>query len=62
MPKALDFLTGALVKICIIFVSADMELKGAKILKPSMSMIKNLHMKIAGLFLMQENSNIVTTG
>ena len=62
MPKASDFLSAALVKICMIFVGADMESKGARRLKPSMSMIKNVRTDIAGLFLMQEDSNIVTTG
>lgn len=39
MPKASDFLTAALVKICMIFLCDDMESRGPS-LKPSMSMIE----------------------
>lgn len=50
MPKASDFLTAALVKICMIFVSADVESKGARRLKPRMSMIKNVGTDVASFF------------
>lgn len=46
----------------MIFVSADVESKGVRRLKPSMSMIKNVGTDIAGLFLVQEDGNVVTTG
>lgn len=42
----------------MIFISADVESKGARRLKLSMSMIKNVCTDIAGLFLMQEDNNI----
>lgn len=44
----------------MIFVSADMESEGARILKLSMIMIKNVGTDIARLFLMPEDSNILT--
>lgn len=62
MSKASDFLTAALVKICVIIVSADVESKGARRLKQSLNMIKNIGTDTAVLFVMQENSNIVITG
>lgn len=48
MPKASDFLTAVLVKICMIFVSADVESRGARRLKWRMSVIKNVGTDIAG--------------
>lgn len=44
----------------MIFVSADVESKGVRILKPSTIMIKNVGTDIARLFLMPEDSNTVT--